>query len=69
MSSTLPAKKVISAGFGILFMAVPLLAQEFRGSITGRVLDPSGAGVAGAQVVVTHTEENVSTTTTDAGGE
>lgn len=70
MNSTFPAKKFTPAVLGLLFLAVPSFAQEFRGSISGRVLDPSGAGIAGAQVVVTNTEENVSaTTTTDAAGE
>jgi hypothetical protein len=36
-----------------------LQAQEFRGTISGLVTDPSGAPVAGARVIVTSLERNV----------
>ncbi len=39
-------------------------AQEFRGSITGRVVDNSGGAVANANVTVTNTATNVSSSTT-----
>src|SRR5262249_47715057 len=39
-------------------------AQEFRGSITGRVADNSGAAVANANVSVTNAATNVSSSTT-----
>jgi hypothetical protein len=53
----------------ILFAFLPLIpglcaAQEFRGSITGTVLDPQSAVVPGARVTVTETQTNVSQTTT-----
>ena len=45
------------------------LAQEFRGTVTGEVTDPSGAPVAGAKVTVTSVERNISTeTTTNSAG-
>jgi hypothetical protein len=45
---------------GLLFAAVLLLsgglavAQEFRGTILGRITDPSGAAVPGVQITVTN---------------
>ena len=45
-------------------------AQEFRGTITGRVTDAAGAVVPGAQVAVTNTATNTSTwATTDESGD
>jgi len=42
-------------------------AQEFRGSITGRVVDNSGAAVANANVTVTNAATNVSSSTATNG--
>lgn len=45
-------------------------AQEFRGSITGRVADASGASVAGAKLAAVNSDTKIatSTSTDDAGG-
>jgi hypothetical protein len=52
-------------GFGCF----ELSAQEFRGSITGRVTDPNGALIPGATVTLKNTETNVElSTTTNADG-
>jgi hypothetical protein len=47
----------------------PALAQEFRGSITGRVADAAGANVAGAQVVAVNSATKIATSaSTDEAG-
>ncbi len=60
-----------AAGFlpAFLLLASAATAQETRGNITGRVLDPQGAAVVGAAVVVTHLDTNGSThlTTNETG--
>src|SRR5664279_560030 len=38
------------------FIPVALFSQEFRGTISGAVTDPSGAGIPGAKVTVTETQ-------------
>src|ERR1700682_4266851 len=43
----------------VLLLAMPVLAQNNTGIISGRVTDPSGAGVPNAQITVTQTETNV----------
>lgn len=52
--------------FSVLLSMFPVLvaAQEFRGTILGRVTDPSGAAVVGATVRVTNIETNVASQTT-----
>src|SRR5437588_396110 len=45
--------------FIFLVCAVPAFSQEFRASITGQVIDPSGAPIPNAKVVVLNIERNV----------
>ena len=54
----------------LLFMCVsPVVAQSDRGGLTGRVSDPNGAVVGGAQVTLTNKQTGATqTTTTDAEG-
>jgi hypothetical protein len=62
--------------FGVLFCLLLLVlapyavnAQQYSGTITGTVTDPSGAAIAGATVTATNTGTNAtySTTTSDQG--
>src|SRR2546425_8988824 len=52
-----------------MLCAVPVLAQTSRGSISGTVMDPSGAVLPGVTVELAHTATGVvrSTITNDAG--
>jgi len=52
--------------FALLLLALSgsMLAQEFRGSITGKVVDQAGAVVVGARVTVKNIETNVTATAT-----
>ena len=43
----------------VLVLAMPVLAQNNTGIISGRVTDPTGAVVPGAQITVTQTDTNV----------
>jgi hypothetical protein len=53
-----------SAALLLLFAFVMVSAQEFRGSITGKVTDPNGAVVPGASVVLKNVATNATATTT-----
>lgn len=53
----------------MVLIALPLAAQDFRGTIKGVVTDSSGAVLPGVTVTVTNVETNVFTTAvTDSGG-
>ena len=45
-------KLCLAAAFALV-LPLALFSQEFRGAISGAVLDPTGASVAGAKVTVT----------------
>jgi hypothetical protein len=47
----------------LFLVALPVCAQIDNGNITGRVTDPTGAVIAGAQVIVTQTAMNFETVT------
>ena len=69
MSSQKRAKDVTAALALLLLLVLAAPAQETRSTIAGRVLDPQGAPVPGATVVVTNVDTNASThlTTNEVG--
>src|SRR3989442_3246605 len=62
MKTFLYCSQLAIIGLGLIVGSAA--AQEFRGSITGRVTDPSGALVPGTQVTVTNAATNVSSSAT-----
>src|SRR5271157_5154597 len=57
----LTQNRALSIGVALLLsISTVCLAQESRGSITGKVIDPQNAVVPGAAVEVTNTATNVS---------
>ncbi|MEK7404952.1 MAG: carboxypeptidase regulatory-like domain-containing protein [Acidobacteriota bacterium] len=56
----------MGARFSVLLLTFATLvsAQEYRGTVRGRVLDPSGAAVAGAGIDITNEGTNFTTRTT-----
>jgi hypothetical protein len=59
----------LAAGFLVLLLILPAAAQNISGSLTGTVIDPAGAAVPSAQVVLTNqqTRAKQSITTNDTG--
>ena len=53
-------KRMVFTAAAALAMASASFAQEFRGAISGAVLDPSGSLVAGAKVLLTETNTSTS---------
>lgn len=62
------AKRVLFV-LALVLVAGSLLGQEFRATLSGRVLDPSGAAVPGARIQAINSATNETTTaTTDTSG-
>jgi hypothetical protein len=60
---SLPERLARRAGWWLIIIAlaaVPAAAQEFRGSITGTIIDTSGGVLPGATITVTNTDTRVS---------
>jgi len=58
------AYRALLAGAALLFISTACLAQESRGSITGKVTDPQNAVIPNAKVVVTNAATNIPTNLT-----
>jgi hypothetical protein len=55
--------RTMSVLTAIVLMAAPLVAQETRGSIVGRIADPSGAVIPGVTIEAINVSTNVTTST------
>ena len=64
LRSHLGFNRALSLCAVLLLAAIGCFAQESRGSITGKVVDPQNAVVPGAKVTVTNSATNVSNTVT-----
>ena len=64
MNTKLRTLAVVVAFTMVVVCFVPLFGQVIRGSISGSVIDPQGAVVAGAQVKARNMETGIVTTTT-----
>src|SRR5687767_7239345 len=64
-----PTRRVFWAGLLLILAAFTASAQEFRGSLAGKILDPNGAVVPGSKVDIKNTETGIvsSSTTGDDG--
>ena len=49
--------------FAVMFLRALTMAQEYRGTILGQVIDPNNAPIVGATIEVTNVETNVSVKT------
>ena len=69
MNTANPSVRVFWAGLVLLLTAFTATAQEFRGSLSGKISDPNGAVVPGSKVEIKNIETGVvSTTTTGEDG-
>src|SRR5580700_2854874 len=60
---------ILGAGLLLLAASIPLFSQGSQGRISGTVTDQTGAAIAGARVIITDEQRNVSRTlTTDSVG-
>src|SRR5947209_12247900 len=64
MMSKNAIRQSIAAVLLLLIASLAVSAQEFRGSVSGRVTDPNGAVLPGATVVIKNVETNGEQTAT-----
>jgi hypothetical protein len=69
MTSLTSIRRLLLLGICLATCAAPALAQEFRATVTGRVVDPSGLAMPGVTITVTNTQTNeVASVVTNAEG-
>ena len=57
-----PNRRVLWAGLLLILAAFTATAQEFRGSLAGKITDPNGAVVPGSKVEIKNTETGIVST-------
>src|SRR5688572_8495444 len=62
-----PTRRVFWAGLLLILAAFTASAQEFRGSLAGKILDPNGAVVPGSKVDIKNTETGIVSSSTKIG--
>ena len=63
MTTANPNGRVFWAGLLLLLAAFTVSAQEFRGSLAGKITDPNGAVVPGSKVEIKNVETGIASTT------
>ena len=61
-----PIGRVLWASLLLILASLTVTAQEFRGSLTGKIVDPNGAVVPGSKVEIKNIETGVVSTTTSS---
>ena len=64
MTTANPNGRVFCAGLLLILVAFTATAQEFRGSLTGKITDPNGAVVPGSKVEIKNIETGIIITAT-----
>jgi len=64
MTTANPNGRVFWAGLVLILAAFTATAQEFRGSLTGKIADPNGAVVPGSKVEIKNVETGIVSTAT-----
>jgi len=59
MTTANPNGRVFWAGLILILAALTATAQEFRGSLTGKITDPNGAVVPGSKVEIKNIETGI----------
>ena len=59
MTAANPNRRVFWAGLLLILAAFTATAQEFRGSLSGKITDPNGAVVPGSKVEIKNVETGI----------
>ena len=60
-----PNRRIFWAGLILILASLTATAQEFRGSLAGKIMDPNGAVVPGGKVDIKNVETGIVSSATD----